>query len=385
MIAKFRSAPGHSMETTLTINLPPRQSVRTGGASDQLQLKKEPKDKSISKKGGDHKQAHNVSYKDKFQKMREKYDKVTLTHENHNRDLEILNSKIKKLQAENDLLLDSIDVSEPDLLTRYFPAPSSPTHRGQPLPPAQAGHYPSTMPPPPPPISAVSSSATGTTTTSQQQPSMPPPFSPMQMAPPMSATSNGTTNSSTTARAPNSHSHSSSRRQSTESSSQGGRVPTERRRRSDAHGHGGGPASAPRTPTQVHRSGSGMMNDERGMRSPRTNGASAQPRSPMAAMPIGPGGGTPMNGLRSPQTHRRQSDVAPQPPMMLSHEDDIMAERERQRERERERDNGDGDTYRHEPPPMNDDGAYNAYATVNSPDEDEEEDNNERVKMDMDV
>lgn len=55
MIAKFRSAPGHSMETTLTINLPPRQSVRTGGASDQLQLKKEPKDKSISKKGGDHK------------------------------------------------------------------------------------------------------------------------------------------------------------------------------------------------------------------------------------------------------------------------------------------------------------------------------------------
>ncbi|KAJ7746803.1 hypothetical protein DFH07DRAFT_589629 [Mycena maculata] len=52
----------------------------------------------------------NSRYKEKFQALREKYDRVTAKQEEYHHDLEIATAKIKKLQAENDLLLDAMNL-----------------------------------------------------------------------------------------------------------------------------------------------------------------------------------------------------------------------------------------------------------------------------------
>ncbi|KAF8202562.1 hypothetical protein BJ912DRAFT_445576 [Pholiota molesta] len=162
---------------------------------------------------------------DRFQRMREKYDKVTVSHETHQRELETLNAKMKKLQAENDLLLDAMYLADPSLYRRYFPttpgsmSPTLPSASVPPfLPPSQpqvaypqmyfpdthtpstpypsSSHYPSSMPPPgsmpPPPLSSTTSGAPGSALSP-----MPPPLhsmhSPsMAMPPPSSASTNGT-------------------------------------------------------------------------------------------------------------------------------------------------------------------------------------------------
>ncbi|KAJ7708764.1 hypothetical protein B0H17DRAFT_364844 [Mycena rosella] len=53
----------------------------------------------------------NSRYKEKFQALREKYDRITAKQSEYHRDLEIATAKIKKLQAENDLLLDAMNLA----------------------------------------------------------------------------------------------------------------------------------------------------------------------------------------------------------------------------------------------------------------------------------
>ncbi|KAJ8518093.1 hypothetical protein ONZ45_g4808 [Pleurotus djamor] len=60
-------------------------------------------------------------YKEKFQAMREKYDQVVATRDRYNRELELATAKQKQLQAENDLLLDTMAV--------YAQPPRSSSHR----------------------------------------------------------------------------------------------------------------------------------------------------------------------------------------------------------------------------------------------------------------
>ncbi|KAF9465564.1 hypothetical protein BDZ94DRAFT_1320144 [Collybia nuda] len=60
-------------------------------------------------------------YKEKFQVLRERYEEVTKEHDNYQRDLEIANAKILMLQEENDLLIDAINVSSPNLIQLVTP------------------------------------------------------------------------------------------------------------------------------------------------------------------------------------------------------------------------------------------------------------------------
>ncbi|KAJ6615174.1 hypothetical protein B0H10DRAFT_2004347 [Mycena sp. CBHHK59/15] len=53
----------------------------------------------------------NSRYKEKFQALREKYDRVIAKQDEYQHDLEIATEKIKKLQAENDLLLDAMNLA----------------------------------------------------------------------------------------------------------------------------------------------------------------------------------------------------------------------------------------------------------------------------------
>ncbi|KAJ7102955.1 hypothetical protein C8R43DRAFT_1047445 [Mycena crocata] len=53
----------------------------------------------------------NSRYKEKFQALREKYDRVVAKQDEYHHDLEVATEKIKKLQAENDLLLDAMNIA----------------------------------------------------------------------------------------------------------------------------------------------------------------------------------------------------------------------------------------------------------------------------------
>ncbi|KAJ6561141.1 hypothetical protein DFH09DRAFT_1364577 [Mycena vulgaris] len=53
----------------------------------------------------------NSRYKEKFQALREKYDRIIAKQDEYHHDLEIATAKIKKLQAENDLLLDAMNLA----------------------------------------------------------------------------------------------------------------------------------------------------------------------------------------------------------------------------------------------------------------------------------
>ncbi|TEB03992.1 hypothetical protein FA13DRAFT_1750835, partial [Coprinellus micaceus] len=64
---------------------------------------------------------HRGRYKEKFASMREKHDKATRSQEVYQKQLEIANAKIKKLAAENELLLDALVTSDKALLQKYFP------------------------------------------------------------------------------------------------------------------------------------------------------------------------------------------------------------------------------------------------------------------------
>ncbi|RXW24840.1 hypothetical protein EST38_g999 [Candolleomyces aberdarensis] len=86
--------------------------------------------------------------------MREKYEKATRAQEVFQKQLELANAKIKKLQAENDLLLDAMLVNDEALFNRFFPSANLPN------PPLAPGigrdhhhtHHRHAGPPPPPPL-----------------------------------------------------------------------------------------------------------------------------------------------------------------------------------------------------------------------------------------
>ncbi|KAI6149656.1 hypothetical protein BKA82DRAFT_4131701 [Pisolithus tinctorius] len=94
-------------------------------------------------------------YKEKYQTLREKFDQVNALHEEYEKELELASARIKKLQAENDLLLDAISITipaTPSLMhlirpsptsTTPLPMPSHPQHQqpvGQPPHPHVNGH-----------------------------------------------------------------------------------------------------------------------------------------------------------------------------------------------------------------------------------------------------
>ncbi|KAH7921187.1 hypothetical protein BV22DRAFT_985505, partial [Leucogyrophana mollusca] len=65
----------------------------------------------------------------RFQALRERYDQVTALHNEYERDLELANARMRKLQAENDLLLDAISITvpaTPSLLHLVRPSPRAP-------------------------------------------------------------------------------------------------------------------------------------------------------------------------------------------------------------------------------------------------------------------
>ncbi|KAG9313227.1 hypothetical protein JVU11DRAFT_6687 [Chiua virens] len=56
-------------------------------------------------------QRSGLRYKEKFQSLREKFDQVNALHDEYQRDLDLANTRIQRLQAENDLLLDAISIT----------------------------------------------------------------------------------------------------------------------------------------------------------------------------------------------------------------------------------------------------------------------------------
>lgn len=66
-------------------------------------------------------------YKEKFQALREKFDQVNVQHNEYQRDLDHANARIRKLQAENNLLLDAISIAvpaTPSLMHLIGPSPT---------------------------------------------------------------------------------------------------------------------------------------------------------------------------------------------------------------------------------------------------------------------
>lgn len=81
-------------------------------------------------------------YKEKFQGLRETFDQVVGLQEELERDLELALARMRKLQAENDLLLDAINLTvpaTPSLMHLTRPSPTLYSHLGA----------PSAAPPPP--------------------------------------------------------------------------------------------------------------------------------------------------------------------------------------------------------------------------------------------
>lgn len=54
--------------------------------------------------------------------MKDKYDQAKMIRDKHQRDLEAANAKMKRLQAENELLIDAMLLADRGLLERYFPS-----------------------------------------------------------------------------------------------------------------------------------------------------------------------------------------------------------------------------------------------------------------------
>jgi len=88
-------------------------------------------------------------YKEKFQALREKYDQVNALHDEYQRDLDLANARIRKLQVENDLLLDAISIA--------VPATPSLMHLIRPSPTGTSSSMPITSYTHPPPLSYTQS------------------------------------------------------------------------------------------------------------------------------------------------------------------------------------------------------------------------------------
>ncbi|KAG2144261.1 hypothetical protein DEU56DRAFT_790840 [Suillus clintonianus] len=82
-------------------------------------------------------------YKEKFQFLRERFDRVVGLKEEYERDLELANARMHKLQAENDLLLDAINLTvpaTPSLMHLTRPSPTLYSHQVAPPAPPPPHH-----------------------------------------------------------------------------------------------------------------------------------------------------------------------------------------------------------------------------------------------------
>lgn len=77
-------------------------------------------------------------FKEKFQVLRERFDQVVGLHEELERDLELANARMRKLQAENDLLLDAINLTVPATPSLMHLTRPSPTLHSHPVAPPAA-------------------------------------------------------------------------------------------------------------------------------------------------------------------------------------------------------------------------------------------------------
>ncbi|KIJ65484.1 hypothetical protein HYDPIDRAFT_110574 [Hydnomerulius pinastri MD-312] len=91
-------------------------------------------------------QRSGTRYKEKFQALKERFDQVSAQREEYERDLELANARMRKLQAENDLLLDAISITVPATPSLMHLIRPSPTATSSSAPLASYTH-----PPPPPP------------------------------------------------------------------------------------------------------------------------------------------------------------------------------------------------------------------------------------------
>ncbi|KAH9945747.1 hypothetical protein B0H21DRAFT_743852 [Amylocystis lapponica] len=93
-----------------------------------------------------------MSYKEKFQTLREKYEQVTADHSKFERELAIADEKVKKLQEECNLLLDAVDIAvpaQPTLLYYLSRDPIPPQYHSYTVPPQPAPGAPPPAPPQP--------------------------------------------------------------------------------------------------------------------------------------------------------------------------------------------------------------------------------------------
>jgi len=87
-------------------------------------------------------QRSGLRYKEKFQTLREKFDQVNTQHDEYQRDLELANARIRKLQVENDLLLDAISIAVPATPSLLHLIRPSPTGTSSSMPMASYTHHP---------------------------------------------------------------------------------------------------------------------------------------------------------------------------------------------------------------------------------------------------
>ncbi|KAL0954065.1 hypothetical protein HGRIS_005215 [Hohenbuehelia grisea] len=76
-------------------------------------------------------------YKEKFQELREKYEQVNARREQYHHELALASAKIARLQAENDVLLDSLSAALPQNGPSINNYTTMPPHDMQPPPPEQ--------------------------------------------------------------------------------------------------------------------------------------------------------------------------------------------------------------------------------------------------------
>ncbi|KAF9224128.1 hypothetical protein BS17DRAFT_780516 [Gyrodon lividus] len=93
-------------------------------------------------------QRSGLRYKEKFQVLKERFDQVSTLHQEYERDLELANTRIRKLQAENDLLLDAISITVPVTPSLMHLIRPSPTGTSSSMPMTSYTHAPPPQPQP---------------------------------------------------------------------------------------------------------------------------------------------------------------------------------------------------------------------------------------------
>ncbi|KAL6301731.1 hypothetical protein BKA93DRAFT_796378 [Sparassis latifolia] len=85
----------------------------SAGKAPRVGDKEKTEDKNGASKASIASAHRGARYKEKFQALREKFDQVTATHDQYQRELAIADEKVKRLQEECNLLLDAVDIAVP--------------------------------------------------------------------------------------------------------------------------------------------------------------------------------------------------------------------------------------------------------------------------------